>query len=359
MGRPCPADKRGRAVCVIVVIGLVSIFQLLTSLVVMDDGIIPTTTKGVSVTTISTQTVSPSIINCNGSECVTTTTQPLSTTELSIGNSSSFEGNKHDNGQCFWLNFTVKGPPYFLTAVFYIRIYEEDKSELKTSDIKHWLEYLRFAGVEHVYVYDNWLHPSEQQREALDVFIQQGYLTYTDWHDHRKPNIWHISAYQHCIDNYGGNTTWQIAIDIDEYPFSPTDTNPGFLSRFISNFTEAHRYLSQVTMQNYLYLGEKDKSKQRLIEQLWRRTHGPANKLVKPIYKPRDIGYAQLHHNKLWRGLSMNAPTHRLRMNHYWGARLQNWGPNTEDILRKTEEDHAMEPIIALMKKCENHNYVL
>lgn len=164
-----------------------------------------------------------------------------------------------------------------------------------------------------MYVYNNWLHPSEQQRQTLDIFIKEGYLTYTDWHDHHKPNVWHRSAYQHCIDNYGDETTWQVAIDIDEYPFSPIDTKPGFLKRFIRTFSYSYPDVSEFTMQNYLYLGEKDKSKEMLIERLWRRTFGPANKLVKPIYKPQHVREAQLHHNKLQRGATMNAPVTTLR----------------------------------------------
>lgn len=345
---------RGR-VCALLTIVILSTLQLFTSLVDMDDAnaAIPVATAEVSGFVETTMyTAGLSVKECYGSECIMTTVQHPFKGDFAVENSTSFDKSRNDNDKCVWHNFTVKGPPYFLTAVFYIRIYKEDKSELKTSDIVSWLEYLRFAGVEHVYVYDNWLNPSEQQREALDIFIKQGYLSYTDWHDHRKPNVWHRSAYQHCIDNHGADTTWQVAIDIDEYPFSSSDTKPGFLIRFIRNFSLAQPLVSEITMQNFLYLGAKDKSRKMLIEQLWRRTHGPANNLVKPIYKPKHIRSAQLHHNKLSRGLSMNAPTDRLRMNHYWGARMQNWGPDTENILKITQEDYGMEPIISILEEC-------
>ena len=257
--------------------------------------------------------------------------------------------------ECNWANFTVTGPPYFLTAVFIVRIYENDLSEMTTAHIKQWLVYLRYAGVEHVYLYDLWYLPGEAQREALDVFIKEGYLTYTDRHE-LNPYVRQKSqlpSYQQCIDEYGKDTIWQAAIDIDEYPFSPSDTSPGFLHRFVKKFNEQHPDVSEITMENFLYLGEKNKSRELLIEQLWRHTHGPANALVKPIYKPADIKKAQVHHNYRRRGRTKSALITELRLNHYWGARLQNWGPDTKQSLAKTEEDRGVKPIVVAFKRCE------
>ena len=272
----------------------------------------------------------------------------------SVRKDSTFSNQLSD---CSWVNFTVKGPPYFLTAVFIVRIYEGDKSELTTAEVRQWLVYLRYAGVEHVYLYDLWYLPGESQREALDDYIREGYLTYTDWHKY-NPYVRQKSqlpAYQHCLDNFGKESTWQAAIDIDEYPFSPDDTEPGFMNRFVKKFSEQYSDVSEITMQNFLYLGEKNKSKELLMEQLWRHTHGPSNALVKPIYKPSDIRKAQIHHNVRLYGRTRDAPTNELRINHYWGARLQNWGPDTKESLAKTEEDRGLEPIVAAFKKCEKY----
>ena len=257
--------------------------------------------------------------------------------------------------ECDWVNVTG-APPYFLTAVFIVRIYKNDKSELTTAEVKQWLEYLRYAGVEHVYLYDTWYLPGESQEEALDIFIKEKYLTYVDWHKY-NPYIrekTQLPAYQHCINKYGKESTWQAAIDIDEYPFSPSDTEPGFLYRFVKRFSEQHREVSEITMKNYLFLGEKGKE-ELLMERLWRHTHGPSNPLVKPIYKPPAIRSAQIHHNSLRSGCTKDAPSSDMRMNHYWGARLQNWGPDTKESLAKTEEDRGMEPIVAAFKRCEKY----
>lgn len=264
------------------------------------------------------------------------------------------QSNEVDSDDCDWVNFKVKGPPYFLTVVFTVRIYESDKSQLKSTHLKQWLTYLHYAGVEHIYLYDLWYLPGESQREELDYFIREGFLTYTDRHDLnpfvRDKSL--IPSLQQCIDEFGNETTWQAAIDIDEYPFSPEDTDPGFLYRFVKKYSEANPGVSEITMDNFIYLGQKDDTKELLIDKLWRHTHGPSNPLVKPIYKPADIKKAQVHHNHLRRGKSERGPNNSIRINHYWGARLQNWGPDTKEILERTEEDRGMESIVRAFKTC-------
>jgi hypothetical protein len=261
--------------------------------------------------------------------------------------------SKEDPGCLGWVQRAPK-PPYFLTVVLLVRIYTADKAKLTTKEMKEWLLYLRYAGVEHVYVYDAWVLEGESQLSALKAFDDDGYITYIDWHKHNPYTIsgTQVAAYQNCIDKFKHENTWQAAIDIDEYPFAPRDTAPGFLYRYVRDFSDYHPQVSEITMQNYLYLG-KPLEKELMIERLMRRTHRPANPLVKPIYKPSNVR-AQVHHNGLRKGRSMNAPSAELRMNHYWGARLQDWGEDTPEILEKTETDNDIQPIITAFKECES-----
>ena len=263
--------------------------------------------------------------------------------------------SQHQQQQCHeWVSRAAK-PPFFLTAVLLVRIYKKDKAKLTTRELRQWLQYLRYAGVEHVYVYDAWMDESESQLKSLDVFVRDGFITYIDWHTHNPYSIrgTQVAAYQHCIDNYSKENYWQVAIDIDEYPFSLSDTEPGFLYRYVKHFSNYHPQVSEITMQNYLFLG-KPLDREFLIDRLFRRTHQQANNLVKPIYKPGHVR-AEVHHNYLRRGRTMNAPSSELRMNHYWGARLQNWGEDTPEILAQTEPDYSMLPIVASFKGCETH----
>lgn len=270
-----------------------------------------------------------------------------------VGLNKNASNTSKENGGCLeWVQRAPK-PPYFLTVVLLVRIYKEDKAKLTTKEMKEWLQYLRYAGVEHVYIYDAWVYEQESQLSMLKAFEEDGYITYVDWHTHNPYTIsgTQVAAYQNCIEKYSHETAWQAAIDIDEYPFSTRDTAPGFLYRYVKDFSDYHPQVSEITMQNYLYLGNP-LEKELMIERLFRRTHQPANPLVKPIYKPSHVR-AQVHHNGLKRGRSMNAPSAELRMNHYWGARLQNWGKDTPEILERTELDYGIQPIITAFKECE------
>ena len=190
---------------------------------------------------------------------------------------------------CSWANATYN-PPYFLTAVLLYRIYETDKAKLATKELKQWLQYLRYIGVEHVYAYDAYVTPDEFQNTALTKFSSDGYITLIDWSKHNPYTITgtQVAAYKHCKDKYHTETEWQTAIDIDEYPFSSVDTEPGFLYRYMKKYGKDNPTVSEISMQNYLFLG-KPLERELLFERLWRHTHGPANRLVKPIYKPTNI----------------------------------------------------------------------
>ena len=64
---------------------------------------------------------------------------------------------------------------------------------------------------------------------------------------------------------------------------------------------------------------------------------------------------AQIHHNAIHKGKIGSIKDRELRMNHYWGARLQNWGEDTAEILAMTEEDMGMELIVRAFKECEKY----
>lgn len=246
---------------------------------------------------------------------------------------------------------------YFLTAVLLVRIYVKDLAQLTTREMRQWLYYLRYAGFEHVYVYDAFVYKEESQAQALKHLIDEGFVTYVDWSHRAFPysiSGTQHSAYQDCIDRFGHESMWQAAIDIDEYPFSPRDQQPKFVQRKVASFSEAMPTASELTMQNFLFLGKPLDSNEHplLIDRLWRRTHTRANALVKPIYKPSHVARATVHHNALSKGRSVNFPVSELRLNHYWGARLQNWGDDTPEIIAKTQPDTSMETIVKNLKGC-------
>ena len=258
-----------------------------------------------------------------------------------------------------WCNKANTGGHYFLSAVLLVRIYSSDLATLSTRELMQWLYYLKYAGFEHVYVYDAYVFKNESQKSALEFLINENFVTYVDWSHNAYPYSvtgTQESAYQHCLEKWGNQSKWQASIDIDEYPFSPQDTKPNFTQRFIANFSKQRPSISQIKMQNFLFLGKplSDKQHPLLIDRLKRRTPRPSNALVKPIYKPSHVTHAGVHNHELRDGISGNADENTIRLNHYWGARLQNWGEDTPEILAKTTEDNGMKEIVENLLSCDH-----
>ena len=280
------------------------------------------------------------------------------TTTVKQDNFNSSNTSRSESCQSWCRNKENSSKPFFLTAVLLVRIYVSDLAQLTTRELRQWLYYLRYAGFEHVYVYDAFVpSKNESQAGALKPLIDEGFVTYVDWSHRAFPysiDGTQHSAYQDCTDRFGHESLWQSAIDIDEYPFSPTDQEPKFVQRAIARFSKQVTSASELTMQNFLFLGKPldPNVHPLLIDRLWRRTHRPANLLVKPIYKPSHVRRAIVHHNALSKGRSINFPVEQLRMNHYWGARLQNWGEDTPEIIARTEPDTSMESIVKTLQKC-------
>lgn len=133
---------------------------------------------------------------------------------------------------------------------------------------------MRFGGVAHFYVYDQCHQDKECQRQLADPLVYPD-VTYHRWparnvfdFDH-PPHHWEQedymdaqqSSYTHATSKYAACAEWQIIVDIDEYPFSSTDTSPGFLVRTIRRFAKSQGFTSfgsttQLAVQNKLFLGK-------------------------------------------------------------------------------------------------------
>jgi len=238
-----------------------------------------------------------------------------------------------------------EGPKkYFITAMVMVRLYRLDPSEMTTVELIQWLQYFYYAGVDHVYFYDSFSELCESQILALQPFVELGMLTYVDWHDYNPFFLedTKIVGFQHNIDHYGREYEWQLQFDIDEYPFHPRDTEPGFLHRLL--FNTPHSY-SQVLFNNYIFHGWRDWDKEFLVEQLDLRISSIAKKnLVKPAFRVDQVKRAGIHQNVM-KG-NGNQRQKEARMNHYWGPRVLDHKPEIPDTLRRTlVEDRDIFPI--------------
>ena len=268
------------------------------------------------------------------------------------------------NGSCFHYSGTtnssknyfdtikrnyVGSKTFYLTEIIMVRIYRNDLAKWTIKELKQWMHFLFYAGVEHVYLCDHFVYQNESLKSALSKYIAKGLLTYIEWPWNASKNDGNImrhqkNCYSHVIRKYGMDSVWQMSIDMDEFPVSLKDTKRLFLARFLKQ-TLAN--VSQILMPNFLMLGQGDRSKTMTIERITRITNKIAIDLKKPLYRISAIRNPGIHIHEITYGSTITANNSEFRMLHYWGARLQNWGPDTNKTIEMTEEFNFVKDTIA------------
>ena len=241
---------------------------------------------------------------------------------------------------------------FYLSTVIMVRIYKHDKAKWTIKELKQWLHYLFYAGVGHVYLCDHFIHFHERLEAKLVKYIRMKLLTYIEWPWNASLNGGNIMrhqvlCYSYVIQKYGTDSRWQMSIDMDEYPFIEYDVKPSFLLNYLKNKEKTLPMISQILMQNFLMLGQGNRSKTMTIERITRITKTKANALTKPIYEVQDIFRPDIHKHVMKSGSTIFADSAELRMLHYWGARTQNWGPDTNKTFESTLEYNLVRERIA------------
>jgi hypothetical protein len=244
-----------------------------------------------------------------------------------------------------------------LCAVIISRIYPEDLAQITVEHLLQWMAYMRYAGATHVYLYDTHQKPQERLGALLQTALDPRFVTYHDWGMYAHPfslDNTQVTAYQHAIDHYAQKCAWQIALDVDEYPFSEDDMAQGFLQRYLKHIEKHAPDTAEISLQNYLLLGPMNTdSTVWLPEKYTRLTKEPGNNLVKPLYRPEKVK-ANMHHNTVLSGSHMDERKQVLRLAHVWGARIDNF-QNTvsQHVLDITQEDTRLRDVIQTIKKKE------
>ena len=224
---------------------------------------------------------------------------------------------------------------FYLVIALQIRLYKNDKAKWTLRELKQWMHYVFWAGVGHIYLCDHYTYENETLEPLLQRYVKSNLVTYFPWNKIKHAMSAQVACYQHIIDKYKDRTKWQMAIDMDEYPYVHNDTREGFLIRFLETIASD---VSEVSMPNFLMLGQGDRSRDMVIERVTRITSltKKSNTLDKPIYRPHFI-QAAIHHNGIKKGRVQEEGGKRIKCLHYWGARLQNWGPDTTKTFKETE----------------------
>jgi len=152
--------------------------------------------------------------------------------------------------------YVIKLLKFLIQLSLQVRIYNEDEARWTVRELKQWIHYMLLAGVEHFYVCDHYANESERLDNALRRYIDLGLVTYMPWgqssrSSHGSPLRAQIHCYQRIVTRYRRRHRWQIAVDVDEYPFSPNDTRENFLVRYLEQVPDD---VSEVGGQLFIFL---------------------------------------------------------------------------------------------------------
>ena len=226
---------------------------------------------------------------------------------------------------------------YFLVEVLKVRIYAQDKAKWTIKELKQWIHYMLWAGVEHIFLCDHYQSKDEILSEQLRKYIDLKLVTYLPFPEPRISRQAQILCYNTILADYKSNVEWQMSVDMDEYPFVHGDVQEGFLVRYLKNI---RKDIVEVTMPNFLMLGRGDRHKDMVIERInrIRSLNKRSNDLSKSIYRARNISAVDIHAVNYKAGYRYFEFGNKLKNLHYWGARLQDWGPDTNQTLGMTVE---------------------
>jgi hypothetical protein len=189
--------------------------------------------------------------------------------------------------------------------------------------LEEWLSFHRAVGAGHFYLYDNF--STDDFRPVLDPWIAAGWVTLHDW----PVAVGQLPAYRHCVRHYRNRARWIAFIDVDEFLFSPRQTD-------IRPILAEHRDLPGIIVHSPYYGsgGHRTRPAGPVAESYLRRA--PLSLIsAKTIANPRWI-YAirNVHLFKYWAGEALDTARRRpdsgaqpaldcLRLNHYWSRSMQ------------------------------------
>jgi Glycosyltransferase family 92 len=233
-----------------------------------------------------------------------------------------------------------------LSAVLLFRLFEEDALNVTRKDLLDWLDYMRYAGVEHFYLYDNCRHQDECVSELASVDD----VTYTRWSvaDYARAQV---PAYNHHLKSHFPQARYEILLDMDEYPFMLSNTEPNFLRDYVRNIQSP-----QILLRTLFFGGTpRGTNDWRVLRYTTRRVAAERDGRTKPIYQPNQVDYhgTQNLHEMLLKnnvdleihvdpfkysnydrimGYDKMEDPNILRLNHYWCERL----PDSETLVEDT-----------------------
>ncbi|XP_038065868.1 uncharacterized protein LOC119735964 [Patiria miniata] len=188
-----------------------------------------------------------------------------------------------------------------------------------------WLDYHKFVGVEHAYIYDNAPEDLSLLRETVKEHIESGFVTVIPW-SHRSSQEKsylevQIAHENDCLWRHRYNSHWMIKIDVDEYiqPMNPS------MSKIPEYLRDPHLdHVGAVRLQNWFF-GRPNLTEfapGSIIERNRWRSEDPTLSNTgrdKNILRPINVHYFKIHAIKLGGEARSVDPWTELRLVHYRG----------------------------------------
>lgn len=217
-----------------------------------------------------------------------------------------------------------------LVASLLIRIWPHDAFGMSLAHLRHWIAYLAFAGVSELRIYDHGGSSSNVSRLLFGEAPSPMRIHHMAWPVPAYPDA-QRSAYEDSIRraNASDALLWLMHLDVDEYPFSPVDTERDFLLRYLAGLSPQ---IAQVVMRSLFFGGPSDLATQPDTPLPLQFNHRmpeaePASQRTKYIARVRDIddGWQSdiVHRLRMaYDAQDLVPDPDVLRVNHYWGRRL-------------------------------------
>jgi Glycosyltransferase family 92 len=188
--------------------------------------------------------------------------------------------------------------------------------------LEEWLTFHRGVGVSHFYLYNNF--STDDFRVVLEPWIAAGMVTLHDW----PVPVGQLPAYRHCVRHYRRQARWIAFIDIDEFLFSPRQTD-------IRPILAEYGDLPGIVVHSPYFGtgGHVTRPAEPVVESFLRRgplTLASAKTIANPrwIYAIRDVHLFKycageaLDTARLRPGAGGSPAVDRLCLNHYWSRSM-------------------------------------
>ncbi|XP_022101354.1 uncharacterized protein LOC110984988 [Acanthaster planci] len=196
---------------------------------------------------------------------------------------------------------------------------------VKSADsfIPEWLDFHRFVGVEHVFIYDNENEGDTKLPTTVKDYVDKGFVTIVPWaHSVSRYKTYlevQIAHENDCIWRHKYDVDWMIKIDVDEY-IQPMDAQRPRITDYLQD--ELLKSLGALRVQNWFFGHPRHitpRGNSTITRNLW-RSEKPTHQNTghdKNILRPINVHYFKIHNVKLGGDIMSADPYKELRMVHF------------------------------------------